>query len=66
MHLKVLFIMFLCLFGASVICNAAMMMQDVQNKPMVYGRSSPVQMGHLILNGTDPDGDPLIPDGPWP
>lgn len=65
MNLKVLFIVFLCFFSVSIICNAAMVML---NEPEEWSWKELTHAGHigyLINNGTEPAGDP-IGGGGWP
>lgn len=65
MNLKVLFVMFLCLFSASIICSTAM---TILNEPEEWNRIGLTRtgdIGYLINNGIEPAGDP-IGGGGWP
>lgn len=65
MNLKVLFVMFLCLFSASIICSTAMTML---NEPEEWNRIGLTRTGdidYLINNRIEPAGDP-VGGGNWP
>lgn len=64
MNMKVLFMVFLCLFSVSVICSVAM---TVMNTASEYSQTEPALTSDLALDG---DGiDPIVDDkggGGWP
>lgn len=66
MDMKVLLIVFLCLFSVSIVCNVAIARL---NMPLVCSRLcyEHVGMSRLILggDGNEPEGDPIVRDG-WP
>ena len=66
MNLKVLFVVFLCLFSASVICNAAMVMLNVPEEWSCEAARGVVHAGYLINNGTEPTAGDPIGGGSWP
>lgn len=61
MNLKVLFIVFLIIASLSAICNVAV---TTLKAPMPYSQNGPVAGSYLMLNGTEPEGDPRPPV--WP
>lgn len=65
MNLKVLFVMFLCLFSASIICSTAM---TILNEPEEWNRIGLTRtgdIGYVINNRIESAGDP-IGGGGWP
>jgi len=65
LNLKVLFVMFLCLFSASIICNAAMVTVNAAEESSCKACTHVVHTGYLTNNGADP----MIGDGTgggWP
>jgi len=65
LNLKVLFVMFLCLFSASIICNTAMTMMNESEEWNWIGLTRTGDIGYLINNRIEPAGDP-IGGGGWP
>lgn len=65
MNLKFLFVMFLCLFSASIICSTAMTMLNEPEEWNRIGFTRTGDIGYLINNRTEPMGDP-IGGGGWP
>lgn len=65
MNLKVLFVAFLCLFSASVICNVTSVTLNTPQRPSCRAFVHAVHRRYLITNGTEPTGDP-IGGGGWP
>jgi len=65
-NLKVLFVVFLCLFSASIICSAAMTMFNAADGWSCKAFTHAVHTGHLITNRIQPTGDPIPGDGTWP
>lgn len=65
MKLKVLFILSLCLFTASIICNTAMLTIDTTNGWRYKAFTNIERDVQLSSIGIEPMGDP-IGDGPWP
>jgi hypothetical protein len=64
-NLKVLSLIFLCLFSASIICNVAMVMQNATDEQSCKAFTNPGHADYLTINGTEPMmGDPG--DGGWP
>ena len=66
MNFKVLFVAFLCLFSASIICNVAMRMLNAADGWSCKAFTHAVHTGYLTTNGIEPTGDPIIGDGSWP
>ena len=66
MNLKVLFVVFLCLFSASIICNVAMTMLNAAEGWSCEAFTHAVHTGYLTTLGFEPTGDPIIGDGGWP
>ena len=65
MNLKVLFLVFLCLFSASIICNVAMIMLNAAEACACRASTNAVHLGYLAVNGTESQmGD--VTDGGWP
>lgn len=65
MNFKVLFLVFLCLFSASIICNVAMVMLNAAETCTCRASTNAVHTGYLAVNGTESQmGDPG--DGGWP
>jgi hypothetical protein len=64
-NLKVLFIAFLCLFSAAIICNVAMTMVNAADGWSDNALTQAVHTGYLRTNRIEPSGDPLIGGG-WP
>ncbi len=65
MNLKVLFLAFLCLFSASIICNVSMVMLNAAEGWSCEASRHVVHVGYILTNGTEPAGDPIV-DGGWP
>jgi len=66
MNLKVLFLVSLCLFTASIICNIAMVMQNAAEACSCRAFTNAEHNGYITINGTEPMmGDPISGDG-WP
>ena len=65
MNLKVLSLVFLCLFSASIICNVSMIMPNVAEGWNCGVFTNATRNGYLTINGTEPMGDPVLGDG-WP
>lgn len=66
MNLKVLFLAFLCLFSASIICNIAMVMQNAAEACSYRAFTNTEHNGYITINGTEPAGGDPIPGGDWP
>ena len=65
MNFKVLYLVFLCLFTASIICNVSMIMLNAAEAYTCRASTNAVHPGYLAVNGTEPQmGDPT--DGGWP
>jgi len=65
LNLKVLFVMFLCLSSASIICSTVMTMLNAPEEWNRIGLTRPGDIGCLINNRIGPAGDP-IGGGGWP
>jgi len=65
LNLKVLFVMFLCLFSASIICSTAMTMLNEPEEWSWKEFTHAVHIGYLRNNRIEPAGDP-IGGGGWP
>ena len=66
MNLKVLFVVFLFLFSASIICSVAMTMFNAADGWSCKAFTHAVHTGHLTTNRIEPTGDPIPGDGTWP
>lgn len=65
MNLKVLFVIFLCLLSASMICNVAIPTVKATEEWHFEGFTLSGSIGYLTNNGTEPNGgDPI--GGGWP
>ena len=64
MNLKVLFLVLMCLFGGSMICNVVMVTSDAARNWNVEAFTNTAHIGYLISGGTQPMGDPI--GGGWP
>jgi hypothetical protein len=65
LNLKVLFIVFLCLFSASIICNTAAASLDTVQEWSCEAFTCTAHAGHVTINRTEPAaGDPI--GGGWP
>jgi len=64
MNLKVLFLVFLCLFTASIISNVSMIIRNAAEGCSCRASTNAVHTGYLTVNGTEPAGDPT--GGGWP
>jgi len=65
LNLKVLFVVFLCLFSASIICSTAMTMLNEPEEWNRIGLTRTGDIGYLINKGTERRADP-IGGGGWP
>jgi hypothetical protein len=66
LNLKVLFVAFLCLFSAAIICNVAMTMVNAADAWSCKAFTHAVRTGYLSTNGAEPTGDPIGGGGGWP
>ena len=66
MNLKVLFVAFLCLFSASIICSVAMTMSNAADGWSCKAFTHAVHTGYLATIRIQPTGDPIPGDGGWP
>lgn len=66
MNLKVLSLVFLCLFSASIICNIAMVMQNAAEACSCKAFTNAEHNGYITINGTEPAGDPIEGGDSWP
>jgi hypothetical protein len=65
MNLKVLSLVFLCLFSASIICNVSTIMLKAAESCTCRASTNSVHTAYITINGTEPAGDP-IDGGGWP
>jgi len=65
-NLKVLFVAFLCLFSAAIICNVAMTMVNAADGWSYNALTHAVHTGYLTTLGFEPTGDIIEGDGGWP
>lgn len=66
MNLKVLGLVFLCLFSASMIFNIAMVMLNAPEACSCRAFTNAEHNGYITINGTEPAGDPIDGDDDWP
>jgi hypothetical protein len=65
LNLKVLFLVFLCLFSASIICNMAVTTPDTAQEQSGKALTYAVLPDDITINRTEPvSGDPI--GGGWP
>jgi len=65
LNLKVLFVVFLCLFSVSILCNTAVATLDTVQEWSCEAFTYTAHTSHLTINGTGPtSGDPI--GGGWP
>jgi len=65
LNLKALFVVFLCLFSVSIICNVTMVTLNADGEWSGKVCGHKVHIGYLINGGIEPSGDPIEADG-WP